>query len=312
MHALRIARVATGRQKIAKMRGGYHGTYDPSLISNYRWKDPDHVPPGLADGTVENTILLHYNDIAATTALVERHAADLAALIVEPVIGGSGMIPADRDFLVTLRELTRRHGIVLIFDEMVTFTYGPHGAQGHYGVTPDLTTLGKAIGGGLPLAAFGGSAALMDLCDGAVHGGVPPVRHAATFGGIPISLAAGIACVEQLTPAVHAKLHRLGARVRAGIDDLGRRYEIPLRSTGAAHYFCLQWTPTPVVDFDTALSSDREIVGDIVLALNNEGFMLFYSNGVGLMSEPMDDTHADGFLAALERSIRALGLVSGG
>jgi glutamate-1-semialdehyde 2,1-aminomutase len=310
MYALRLARAATRRPNVAKMRGGYHGTHDSSLLSNYRWTDPDYIPAGLAPGTIESTVLLPFNNLAATRELIETHCDDLAGVIVEPVLGGSGMIPASPKYLTLLRELTTRHGIVLIFDETVTFTYGPHGAQGHYGIDPDLTALGKAIGGGLPLGAFGGKARFMDLVDQDLYPEGPPVRHASTFGGMPVCLAAGAAAVEQLTDDVHTRLHELGARIRGGINELGRRRALPLRATGAAHYFCLHWTPREIRDFDDAVTSDRSVISKLVVALSNEGYLLFHSNGVGVISVPMNESHIDGFVAALDRSLVELGLAA--
>ena len=181
------------------------------------------------------------------------------------------------------------------------------GAQAHHGVTPDLTTMSKAIGGGLPLAAVGGRAEIMDLLDPELHGGKAPVaaprrRSAATSA----ALAAGIACLEQLTPEVHARVQAIGDRARSGIDELGRRYDIPLHATGLGHLFGMHWAPERVVDYRTRMQDDREKVATSALALINEGFYQM-SLGYFLLSAEVGEAEIDGFLAALERALHTLG-----
>lgn len=305
---LRLARAFTGRPKVAKIRGGYHGTHDSSLIANGRSRNPDLVPPGLVPGTAEHLVLLPFNRANECEAIIEERKDELAAVIVEPMLGGTGMIPAHRGFLERLRTLTARHEIVLIFDEVVTFALGPHGAQGHYGVTPDLTCLGKAIGGGLPLGAFGGRRELMDLVDPLLDPW-SAMRHASTCGGIPMCLAAGMAQVRQLTEEVHAHLHELGDLLRAGVRDLAARHGIPLQATGIAHFFGLHWASGEIVDYETALASDRRVIGRLMLSLHNEGCLIF-TNGTGVVSAPMTDEHVHRFLVALERALVEQALIA--
>jgi glutamate-1-semialdehyde 2,1-aminomutase len=304
MMALRVARAATGRPKIAKIMGGYHGTHDVSVIANGRYTDPTFVPRGLIPGTKESVVLLPFNDSDECERIIRAEAEDLAAVIVEPMLGGSGMIPATRDYLERLRSVTAECGVVLIFDEVVTCTLGLHGAQGLFGVIPDLTTLGKALGGGLPLGAFGGRSDLMDLVDSALHPFDRPVRHASTVGGIPICLAAGVAQLEQLTSEVHAHIENLGERLRSGVNALGRRLDVPLQATGVGQFFGLHWTSVPVVDIDTAFTSDSDIIGRLALGLCNEGYLLFYFNLMGVVSLPMTTEDVDGFIAALEATLK--------
>jgi glutamate-1-semialdehyde 2,1-aminomutase len=301
--ALRLARGFTGRGKVAKMRGGYHGTHDVSLIANGRFlNNPDYVSPGIIPGTQNSVVLLPFNDPDGCEALIEQHASDLAAVIVEPIIGGSGMVPGTSDFLHRLREVTSRHGVVLIFDETVTFATGPHGVQGEHGIRPDLTTLGKAIGGGLPLGAFGGRADIMELVDPVIDP-TTAYRHASTLGGTPAPLAAGLAQVQQLTPAAHEHMNALGERLRAGVRDIASRLDVPLQATGAAHIFGLHWTRTPVVDFETTQTSDRMLISQLMLSMYNQGY-LFFRAGTGTVTAPMTVQEIDGMLAALETSIR--------
>jgi glutamate-1-semialdehyde 2,1-aminomutase len=301
MTALRLARAFTGRGKIAKMRGGYHGTHDLSLIANGRFADPDLVPRGLIPGAADSVVILPFNDPEGAQALIERHRDDLAAVIVEPIIGGSGMIPATQDFLRRLREVTERHSVLLIMDEVVTFPVGPNGAQGMYGIQPDLTTLGKAIGGGLPLGAYGGRADIMDLVDPEIDP-MTQMRHASTLGGIPVALAAGLAQVRELTPDVHDRLNALGERVRVGARDIAVRRNAPLQVTGTAHLFGLHWTPTEIVDFDTALTSDKGVTSLITMSLYNEGFLMFKS-AIGTVTAPMTEDDVDSFLAAVDKAV---------
>jgi glutamate-1-semialdehyde 2,1-aminomutase len=300
---LRLARGFTGRGKVAKMRGGYHGTHDVSLIANGRFlSDPDFVSPGIIPGTEDSVILLPFNDPASCSALIEEHAPELAAVIVEPMLGGTGMVPGTSEFLHSLREVTARHGIVLIFDETVTFAVGPHGLQGEHGIRPDLTTLGKAIGGGLPLGAFGGRADIMELVDPVIDP-TTTYRHATTLGGTPAPLAAGLAQVQQMIPETHAYLNALGKQFRDGVGEIAAKLDVPLQATGAAHLFGLHWTRTPVVDFDTIQTSDRTVIPQLTLALYNEGY-LFFRPGTGTLTAAMTHHEVDGVLAALAKAIR--------
>ncbi len=305
--ALRLARGFTSRGKVAKMRGGYHGTHDVSLIANGRFlNNPDYVAPGIIPGTRDSVVLLPFNDPDGAEALIEENVADLAAVIVEPVLGGSGMVPGTPQFLQRLRDVTARHGVVLIFDEVVTFSTGPHGIQGKYEIRPDLTTLGKAIGGGLPLGAFGGRADIMALVDPVIDP-TTAYRHASTLGGTPAPLAAGLAQVEQLTPETHDHMNALGERLRSGVRGIATRLDVPLQATGAAHMFGLHWTRTPVVDFDTTQTSRREVISALMLNLVNEGFLVFLA-GTGMLNAAMTEQHIDSVLSVLEHSIRDGGL----
>ncbi|WP_051163634.1 aspartate aminotransferase family protein [Nocardia brevicatena] len=308
MTALRLARAFTGRGKIAKMRGGYHGTHDLSLIANGRFADPDLVPPGLIPGAEDAVVILPYNDPDAAEEIIVRHAKELAAVIVEPVLGGSGMVAATHDFLVRLRAVTQRHDIVLIFDEVVTFPVGPGGAQSWFGIQPDLTTLGKAIGGGLPLGAYGGRAEIMSLVD-PVLDPATQMRHGTTLGGIPVTLAAGLAQLRALTPAVHEHLVSLGEQLRAGVFEIAAKRRVPLQVTGIAHFFGLHWTPEPVVDFDTASTSDRKITSLLTTTMYNQGILMFKS-ALGTVTAPMEESDIEMLLAALDRTLVRSGLAN--
>ncbi len=306
--ALRLARTYTGRQKIAKMSAGYHGVADHLLIANGISYDPNPVPAGVLRSAVEEVVVLPFNDPDGAEEAIEREKDNLAAVLVEPIMGVAGMIPATTEFLQRLRDVTERHGILLVYDEVVTFPVAYGGAQAHFGVLPDLTTLSKSIGGGLPLGAVGGRAEIMNLLEPKLNGWKAPVVAASTFGGNQASLAAGIACLELLTPEEHTRVQGLGERARNGIDEIGRKHSIPLRSTGFGHLFAVHWADEPVVDYESLLKVDRAKVNNITLALNNEGYYLF-SFGAFLLSTAVSEQDIDAFLAATERALEAVDLV---
>ncbi|MBI2867297.1 MAG: aspartate aminotransferase family protein [Chloroflexi bacterium] len=298
--AVRLARAFTKKPKIAKWDGAYHGTHDSVTIANGR----SNV--GLLPGVAENVVLLPFNNAKACEEIIEREKDKLAAVIVEPMMCTNGMIPPLPGFHKRIREVTKRCGVLLIFDEVVTFTLARGGAQELFGIAPDLTTLGKAIGGGLPLGAYGGRADIMGLMDPAQPGGAV-VAHGGTTGGHPLSLAAGIAHLKLLTPAAFRKLHALGDRAREGIAAVARKYEVPLQVTGMGHFFALHWTPNKVVDYAGAASSDHEVIRGIVLGLRARGFMPF-ARGTGYLCTAMTTKHIDRLVAALEDTLLESGL----
>jgi glutamate-1-semialdehyde 2,1-aminomutase len=306
--ALRLARAYTGRTKLAKAKGAYHGIADIMIAGtpSIRYVE-SALPPGVTPGVAQDVVEYDYNDPDAAEAVISDHADELAAVIVEPVLGAAGMIPATREFIHRLREVTARHGIVFIFDEVVTFPMAYGGAQAYFEVRPDLTTMSKVIGGGLPQAALGGSAEIMGLLEPTLHGGKAPVTAASTFGGNVTALAAGIACIETLTPEVHDHIEAMGRRLREGIDALGRRHGLPLQATGAGHLAGMHWADEPVVDYRTRLQGDDEKITNIVMGLMNEGYFTF-SFGYLLLSKLISEEHVDKFLAALDRSLHALEL----
>jgi glutamate-1-semialdehyde 2,1-aminomutase len=307
--AVRLARTFTGRSKVAKAEGSYHGIGDLLVVgSSTIGIAPDRVPAGVLPKVADEVVEIPYNDPDGAEEVLEREGGDIAALLIEPVMGAAGMIDASTEYLQRLRDVTARLGIVLVFDEVVTFPVAYGGAQAWHGVTPDLTTMSKAIGGGLPLAAIGGRAEIMNLLEPELHGGVAPVAVASTFGGNQVSLAAGIACLEQLTPEVHAKLQRIGDIARRGIDELGVRHGVPLHASGIGHLFGMHWATERVVDFRTRMADDREKIANIMLALMNDGIYQM-SFGYFLLSAAVGEEEIGTFLASLERALQTLGYV---
>jgi glutamate-1-semialdehyde 2,1-aminomutase len=225
MSALRLARAYTGRSKIVKFDGCYHGHADGLLVKAGSGMATLGLPdsPGVPSGFAKETLVAKYNDVISVSKLFEQHGKNVAALIVEPVCGNMGVIPPAKVFLRFLRRLTRRYGTLLIFDEVITgFRVAVGGAQSFYGVTPDLTCLGKVLGGGLPLAAFGGRRQIMDLI--APEG---PVYQAGTLSGNPLAVAAGLATLGMLTrPGTYARLEAKGKRLEEGFARILKKYSI--------------------------------------------------------------------------------------
>jgi len=255
LHALRVARGATGRSRVVKFEGHYHGVHDHVLWNLDQPLPPKAASDGIPGATAEQTVVLPWNDVAAFEAGLEA-ADDVAAVIVEPV--ARGVLHPDPAFLRALREQTARRGIVLIFDEVVVWPrVGLAGAQGLYGITPDLTTLGKALGGGLPLGALVGRRDLMSLtvprAGRAPDTASPYVFHGGTYNGTPIALAAGLATLNILEePGVLACLDRRAAQLRDGLATIASRHGTPLKVLGRGS----------LVDFyfaDTAVRTSRDV-----------------------------------------------------
>lgn len=258
MYACRLARAATRRPLIAKFEGGYHGTHDLLAVSFGRAgltadqygaiEDPTAIPesPGLAEGAWKDSIVLPYNHPAAFEK-IQRYADRLAGVIIEPVQGAAGTIPADREFLAELRRITRQIGAFLIFDEVITgFRLAPGGAQEYYGVLPDVSTYGKVAGGGLPFGAMGGSAEAMRLMEFDTEPG--SILMAGTFNGNPLTIAAGTAVLNRLNrePQLYARMNDLGDRFRMEINRFAQEQDYPALATGVGSMFWMHATRGPV------------------------------------------------------------------
>jgi glutamate-1-semialdehyde 2,1-aminomutase len=258
MYALRLARAATGRPLVAKFEGGYHGTHDLLAVSFGRpgthsngfgpIENPTAIPesPGLAEGGWKDTIVLPYNHPAAFDK-IRQYADRLAAVIIEPVQGAAGTIPADRDFLHELRTITSQIGTLLIFDEVITgFRLAPGGGQECYGVIPDVSAFGKVAGGGLPFGAVGGTDEAMRLMEYDTQPG--SILMAGTFNGNPLVTAAGLAVLQRLNkePQLYERLNAMGDRFRAEINHFAREEDYPATATGIGSMFWMHPTKAPV------------------------------------------------------------------
>ncbi|MBI2525596.1 MAG: aspartate aminotransferase family protein [Candidatus Rokubacteria bacterium] len=307
MHAIRVARASTGRSRIAKFEGAYHGTHDWVLVSVSpdpaqagSRKRPKSVAwsAGIPPAVLKHVVVLPWNDLAACTAILEKHAAELAALIIDPMLANAGMIPAGEGFLEGLRAATSRLGILLIFDEVISFRVARGGAQERFGVRPDLTTLGKIIGGGLAVGAFGGRAEVMNFYD--PRGGRGRINHGGTFNANPLTMAGGVATLEQLTPEAYARLDALGDRLRDGVRRMLQRKKRPGQVTGAGSLFWLHWTKRRLGDFRSARPEDPRAPMRLFMGLVNEG-VLMSQRGLGACSLAMSEADVDRFVEALGR-----------
>jgi len=305
MFAMRLARAFTGRPKIARMEGGYHGTHDYAEVSTHpalSEAGPPDAPTARPDsiGTpswvLENTVVLPFNNPDAAEAIMRREGRELAAVILEPIIGAAGVIPASVEFLERLRAVTRELGILLIFDEVISLRVAPGGAQQMYDITPDLTTMGKIIGGGLPVAAFGGRADVMELLDPRHEGSL---AQGGTYNGNPLGMAAGVATMTELTPDVYGELNRKGARVAELLAEVFATHDVPVQVNSAGSMFALHFTDRPVVDYRGVAGSNKTRTRDFFLGLLNHG-VLMAPRGMGALSTPMAEQDIQQFIDAVD------------
>jgi glutamate-1-semialdehyde 2,1-aminomutase len=245
---------------------------------------------------LKHVVVLPWNDADACERILARERKNLAAVLVDPLLGIGGILPPADGFLQHLRELSRRYGIVLIFDEVISFRIAPGGAQERFGVRPDLTTLGKIIGGGLPIGAFGGRAEIMEVFD--PRGGRVRLSHGGTFNANPITMAAGAATLAELTPEAYRRLDALGDRLRAGVTDLLKRVGRPAQVTGVGSLFCLHWTEAKLKDYRSSPPTDPEAPLRVFMGLLTEGILLT-QRGLGCCSLAMSDQDIEQFIQAL-------------
>ena len=258
MSAIRLARGFTGRDKVIKFEGCYHGHGDSFLIAAGSGALTMGIPnsPGVTEGVARDTLIARFNDLASVKKLIEANPNKVAALIIEPVAGNMGCVLPQDGFLEGLRNLCSSEGIILIFDEVMTgFRLGPGGAQQVFGVIPDLTTLGKIIGGGMPVGAYGGKQEIMDFIspDG-------PVYQAGTLSGNPIAMAAGLAMLNHLKQnPVYTTLNQTTEQIVAGIKAELNRLDLPYQVNQIGSMMSLFFTSEKVIDFESAASSEAAI-----------------------------------------------------
>ncbi|RKQ20159.1 glutamate-1-semialdehyde 2,1-aminomutase [Ureibacillus endophyticus] len=280
MAALRLARGYTGRDIILKFEGSYHGHGDSLLIKAGSGVATLGLPdsPGVPADIAKNTLTVAYNDLEAVQTVFEKLGDKIAGVIVEPVAGNMGVVPPKPGFLEGLRKLTEDHGALLIFDEVMTgFRVDYHCAQGYFGINPDLTCLGKVVGGGLPVGAFAGKREIMEHIAPA-----GPVYQAGTLSGNPLAMTAGIETLSRLTPESYEYFKKLGDQLEAGIREAATKYNIPHTVNRAGSMIGLFLTNEDVVDFETAKTSDLALFAEYFKLMAEEGVYLPPSQFEGL------------------------------
>lgn len=304
LDTLRLARGYTGKNKIIKFEGNYHGHTDSLLIKAGSGVATLGLPdsPGVPEGTAKNTITVPYNDLEAVKYAFEEFGDDIAAVIVEPVSGNMGVVPPINNFLQGLRDITKENDALLIFDEVMTgFRVGYNCAQGYFNVIPDLTCLGKVIGGGLPVGAFGGRKEIMDHI--APSG---DIYQAGTLSGNPLAMTSGYMTLSQLTPESYDYFNELGDMLEEGLTEIFAKHQVPLTVNRAGSMIGFFLNEGPVTNFKEANQSDLELFGQLYRELAEQGIFLPPSQFEGMFlstahtKEDIEKTlHA--FDVALER-----------
>lgn len=301
MSALRLARGYTGRNIIVKFQGNYHGHSDSLLIKAGSGIATLGLPdsPGVPREVAKNTITVAYNDISTLEQVFQTYGKDIAAIIVEPVSGNMGVVPPKREFLPFLREITSDYGSLLIMDEVMTgFRVGYHSAQGHFGIQPDLTCLGKIIGGGLPVGAFGGRADIMNRI--APSG---PVYQAGTLSGNPLSMTAGLETLKHLTEPDYDMMNLKIDRLIQGYKAAAEKYQIPLQINRVGAMFGVFFTDVPVTNFEAAQKADTERFATYYRGMIEAGIFLPPSQFEGVF---LSTAHTDN---DIEETIQAVNKV---
>ena len=308
MSAIRLARGYTGRDKIIKFEGCYHGHGDSFLIAAGSGALTMGVPnsPGITEGVAKDTLIATFNDLDSIKALIEANPNNIAAAIIEPVAGNMGCVIPEEGFLAALKELCTHHGVLLVFDEVMTgFRLSPGGAQQLFGVIPDLTTLGKIIGGGLPVGAYGGKQEIMDFIapDG-------PVYQAGTLSGNPMAMAAGLAMLRYLKQhqeSLYPQLATTTEKIALGIKQQLTQLELPYTINQIGSMMSLFFAPGPVTDFKSAASSNSELFREYFQEMLKHGIYLPPSQFESwFISAAISDDIVNDILSASHKSLEAI------
>jgi len=288
MSAIRLARAFTNKTKIIKFEGSYHGAHDYVLVKSGSGAAGKPDSPGVPEETTKNTILVPFNDEKALIDVVEREKNNIAAIIVEPVMGNIGCIPPKQNYLEFLRQITEENGIILIFDEVITgFRLAEGGAQDYYNVTPDLVTLGKILGGGFPMGALAGKRELMEMI--APSGNV---YQAGTFNGNPISITAGLTTLQELNSTFYTELEKKGNLLRSAIKDIIDDSNLDYQVAGLSSMFQIYFTKNEVLDYKDAKTADTEKFSQYFHSLLEQGVFIppsqFECCFISLMHDDVD------------------------
>jgi len=306
MNAVRLARAHTKKDLIVKFEGAFHGTYDdvwisvnPGLAAAGSEDQPTSVPEcaGLPRSVLDNCMVLPFNNSQAFENAIRKRGNDMAAVLVEPVLGVAGAVPTKADFLRTVRELTAKRGIPLILDEIVTgFRLAPGGAQQLFNVKPDITTFGKVVGGGLPIGGVASTDEIMKPYE-MPEGRKPEIPLSGTFNAHPLSMAAGLAVLDELKPDAYDKLNLLGQRVRSGLKKSLADHRVSAQVTGVGSLFHVLFTKQDVFDYRSAATGDKKLLHLFDLALLNRGIYLPHLHW-GNVSLATSQDDVDHFVAA--------------
>ncbi|MGB3464343.1 MAG: glutamate-1-semialdehyde 2,1-aminomutase [Cyclobacteriaceae bacterium] len=307
MSAIRVARGFTGRDKFIKCEGNYHGHGDSFLIAAgsgaITMGSPDS--PGVTKGTAKDTLLTPYNDLEFTEKLLNENKDEVAAIIIEPVAGNMGCVPPEPGYLEGLRKLCDEHGALLIFDEVMTgFRISAGGAQQHYGVTPDLSTLGKIIGGGMPVGAYGGKEEVMNYVS--PQG---PVYQAGTLSGNPIAMSAGLAVLSELNdnPELYTRINSKTNAMVEGLRDNLKRLALPYTINQVGSMFSLFFTDKRVTNFEDAKTTDTVLFGKYFRAMLDQGIYLAPSQYEALfISDAIEEKEIERFIEASYNALRSI------
>ena len=302
MSAVRASRGYTGRNKLVKFAGCYHGHSDAMLVKAGSGLMTAGVPDsaGVPSGCTEDTLTAVYNDLESVEKLFEAYGKEIAAVIVEPAGANMGVVLPEKGFLEGLRRICTEHGSLLIFDEVITgFRLGLSGAQGYYGIEPDLTTFGKIIGGGMPVGAYGGRKEIMEMVAPA-----GPVYQAGTLSGNPVDMAAGLAQIRLLrdTPGFYEELHKKSGRLFTGMEEILKEAEKPWQLNHIGSLGCLFFTEQPVRDYASAKTSDTEAFARYFSHMLKEGIYLAPSQFEAMfVSSAVTEEEIDETLTAVRR-----------
>lgn len=305
MSALRLARGYTGRNKILKFEGNYHGHGDSLLIKAGSGVATLGLPdsPGVPESVAQQTITVPYNDKDSVTYAFEQYGDDIAAVIVEPVSGNMGVVPPKNDFLHHLRSVTKEYGALLIFDEVMTgFRVAYNCAQGYFDIDPDITCLGKVIGGGLPVGAYGGKREIMEHVAPAGN-----IYQAGTLSGNPLAMTAGYETLIQLTEETYDELNKKADKLVAGYEEASKEYNIPIQLNRVGSMLGVFFTDQEVVNYETAQTSDLDRFAKYYRGMIEEGVFLPPSQFEGLfLSTAHTDEHIEHTIQAVKKVFATL------
>jgi glutamate-1-semialdehyde 2,1-aminomutase len=314
MLAIKAARAFTGRNKIAKFEGAYHGIYDYAQVSDGPgpgdWGDPASpasvIEAGAPTSQAADVVVMPWNNFDVCRELIRSHQEQLAAVLVDPLPLGIGLISPKPGFLEMLREETARRSILMISDEVLTFRLSYHGAMHAFGISPDLTALAKIIGGGFPVGAVAGSSRAMSVFD---HTREVKVHHGGTFNANPVTMTAGLATMQQMTPESYDRLETMGDYIREQLARMLHDRRTPAQVCGRGSLFLAHLTGEELIDFRslTGYSRSRPVYQDLCHEMLGHGIVTTPRGVFGCLSTPMSEQELDAFVEALERSLDALG-----